>query len=109
MHNLQESAGHLVTLITGYLMEHTSPSWVPARTSSQKQQMLVTNVPCGTSGMTCTKAIRIIVPGYNVYLMQGQGQLSWLVIICLSDFLLFKNVVEMQQCLFNALDRCGSK
>ena len=36
-------------------------------------RVLVTNVPCGTSGITCTKAVRIIIPGYNVYLMQGQG------------------------------------
>ena len=36
-------------------------------------KVLVSNVPCGTRGMTCTKSIRIIVGGYNIYMMQGSG------------------------------------
>ena len=42
-------------------------------------KVIVTNVPCGTSGLTCTKAVRITVPGYSIYLMKGAGKLTLLI------------------------------
>ena len=46
----------------------------------------ISNVPCGTAGMTCTKSVSIKIPGYEVSLLLGKGKFWKMKLIFVSNW-----------------------